>query len=310
MTVALRTSALDRRDLRRKGRWGPLQRLKNAVIYQVIRLALELLDRAPASLLRNLGRYLGQLAHGVLWRGRALARQNLAQSLPELEPRRAARETFRQAGENLARILLLRRPDFRVLDHVHIPEEARTMLEQALAEGRGAVFVSAHLGPFEWLPAAIAELGFEPSVVVRESYDPRLDPIVDAHRVARGIEVIHRGHPGAAMRIVRALRAGRLVGFLPDLGGRVPSVRARFLSRTTPLAVGPQRIARRAFAPLFVGTLAPTGALDGFELQLQRIEIADELVMTQSVANCLGDAIEASPEHWLWMSPRFEIQPD
>lgn len=308
MTDAAPTS-LDLSDLRRGGSWSRRQRLKNAALFVAIRAAVFVADRTPRSLLIAAGGVLGWLCHALLGSHRRAARELAGQALPSHAPRRVVRQSFGNAGRNLARCLLLRRPTPAALDLVEVDAAARCTLDTALGEGRGAVFVSPHLGPFELVAAAVAELGHPPVAVVRESYDPRLDPIVDAHRRRRGVGVIHRGHPAAAVRIVRALREGRPVGFLPDLPTRVPSVPCRLLGRAWQLPVGPQRIAIRCRSPLLVGALAPagdpTGMPDRFKLEVRRIELCDdENVLTQRVADALSAAIRRMPGHWLWMASR------
>jgi KDO2-lipid IV(A) lauroyltransferase len=204
--------------------------------------------------------------------------------------------------------LLLRRTGLEANTLVSIDADAEELLRDVLGRGAGCVFVSAHIGPFEAVAAAVAELGFHPAIVVRESYDPRLDPLVDAHRHRRGVEVIHRGHPGAAARLLRALRAGRPVGVLPDLGGRVSSAPAELCGQTVAWPVGPQRIALRAGAPVLIGTLAPEGDRGGlphFRLLLTEVSAPDEAKLTQRVTDTLSAAIYGAPEHWPWMSGRL-----
>jgi Kdo2-lipid IVA lauroyltransferase/acyltransferase len=289
------------RDARSGEVWTPFQRLKNALIYLLIRCLLEIVDRIPQRLLLATTRWLGGSAHRLLRQRRRIAESNLALACPGEDAQRTARLSFCNAGENLGRILLLRRKTFRVKDYVSMSGQAARVLECALAEQRGVVFVSAHLGPFEWLAAFVAELGLRPAIVVRESYDPRLNAIVDRHRVERGIEVIHRGDAQAWVRILRALRAGRPVGFLPDLGGRVPARPVRWLGRVHRFPMGPQRLALRVGAPLLVGTLS--AADDGrFGVWVERLENPQEETMTRSVANALERAICGSKEHWLWMA--------
>lgn len=295
------------RDLRTGGQWSATQRAKNALLRALVAGAVKFADRLPERWLLRAGHALGAAASLVLRRPRRRAQNNIALALPAANARALARRAFVSAGENLARSLLLRRQQTRALDWVLVDEHARATLDAALAEGRGAVFVSAHLGAFELLPAAIAELGYQPAVVVRESYDPALDAVVDAHRLARGVQVIHRGRSGAAARIVRALRAGKLVGFLPDLGGRMRSQPAELLGRTVDLPLGALRIAQRAGSPLLVGTLAP-GALEGprarYALHVERMPAADP-PLTRRVTDALSRAILALPEQWLWMAPRL-----
>lgn len=305
------TSDLDRRDLRRGGSWTRRQKLKNASLLVAIRCALFFADIAPRALLVASGRLLGRVTHALFRSARRDARRLVEQALPSVDARALVRRSFENAGRNLALCLLLRRATPAALDLVEVDEASRRELQAALARGRGAVFVSPHLGPFELVAAAVAELGHRPVAVVRESYDPRLDPLVDAHRIRRGVGVIHRGHPAAALRIVRALREGRPVGFLPDLESRVPSVACRMLGRRWQLPVGPQRIAIRSGSPLLVGALGPPRPLSSaarpglFSLEIRQIEpCEDELEMTRRVADALSGALERMPGHWLWMAQR------
>ncbi|HEX7668463.1 MAG TPA: lysophospholipid acyltransferase family protein, partial [Polyangiaceae bacterium] len=227
------------RDRRSGGEWTRRQASKNFLIACGVRAAFTLSDLLPRRVLLVLGRVLGRTLRSTLPGAVRRARESAARCMTEAQAGQVSSGCFERLGENLATSLLLRRRGTRALDWVDVPETSRRTLAEALSEGRGAVFVSAHVGPFELVPAAIAELGVRPAIVVRESYDPRLDPWVDHHRRARGIDVIHRGRPGAAVRIVRALRAGQPVGFLPDLGGRVPQIATNFLGRRTGFAVGP-----------------------------------------------------------------------
>lgn len=289
-------------DARTGQRWGIRQALKNHAIYVAVRCLLTLADRLPQRLLLAIGRWLGRGAHAALPRGRDRARKNLLAAFPDADVDALTRRTFCNAGENLTRILLLRRARFRAAAHVHVSDQARDLLVGALAGGRGVVFVSAHLGPFEWLAAALAEQGYRPVIVVRESYDRRLSALVDQHRIQRGLGVIHRGAPGAEAAILRALRAGHPVGFLPDLAGRVRTTPAHWLGGMRPLAAGPGQLAARLRIPLLVGTLQPETRAASFCLELESLPVLGQDDMTQSVASALERAILRCREHWLWMA--------
>lgn len=313
--AALRARGAAPGDLREGGRWTLRQAAKNFVLACVLRAGFRIADRLPETWLVSLCRLSGHIAGRILRAPSARARRATATALPEPQASRVARACFAQAGEHLGLSLLLRRPGARPSRWVRLPETARRTLAQALERGSGAVFVSAHLGPFELLAAAIAEQGFRPSVVVRESYDPRLDAWVDAHRERHGVGVIHRGRSGAATRIVRALRSGRPVGFLPDLGGRVPGTPVQFLGGTMSFPVGPARIAQKTGAPLLVGWLrrAPlSGSTEPYEVEVVEVDASGEVDrVAQRVAGVLERAIlEGPPEDWLWMaSAQDRLQP-
>jgi KDO2-lipid IV(A) lauroyltransferase len=295
-------------DARTGQPWTPRQRLKNDLVFWTVRALLWCADRIPPRVLLALCRVGGRLAHALHGRLRTTARENLRRALPRKDPSRLARESFVRAGENLGLTLLLRRPSLPAQALVEVAPDATQLLQHTLDQGRGAVFVSAHLGPFEWIAATLAELGHRPAVVVRESYDARLDPLVDAHRLSRGVEVIHRGRVGAPVRILRALRSGKPVGFLPDLGGRVRSRPAKLLGQRVELPVGPERVAIRARCPVLFGTLRPRqpeGPLPRFQLELSRLDEPTEPSLGQTICDALTREIARCPGQWLWMAPRF-----
>ncbi|MCA9594145.1 MAG: lysophospholipid acyltransferase family protein [Myxococcales bacterium] len=302
--------ALTTRDRRVGGEWTAPQQVKNTLIVWLVRALLAVVDRVPPRVLVPLGGALGWLTGVVTPTTRRTTARDLSRVLQRETP--TALRCYTRAGENLALCLLLRRPSIAARELVAFDPESERELRSVLSRGRGCVFVSAHVGPFEAVAALVAELGLDPAVVVRESYDARLDPIVDAHRIGRGVEVIHRGRPGAAARLLRALRQGRPVGILPDLGGRVASEPAELCGQRVDWPIGPQRVALRTGAPVIVGVLERTtshGPLPRFRLVLKEVSAGNEVDLTQRVTNAVSSAILRSPADWLWMSGRFSTPP-
>ena len=58
-----------------------------------------------------------------------------------------------------------------------VPQTSRDELSRALAEGRGVVYVTCHLGPWERMAALLADLGFPITTMARESYDPQISDV-------------------------------------------------------------------------------------------------------------------------------------
>jgi KDO2-lipid IV(A) lauroyltransferase len=309
-------TAASSRDLRTGGRWTPGQWLKNSAILVVVRSALAIADRLPAPLLPHVGRWLGAAVHLACPSLRQRAERQVHRTAlgPTTDPSVLVKTCFRRLGENLGLCLLLRRYPYKALSCVEVSEPSRAALRTALSAGRGVVFLTPHLGPYELVAAAIAELGHKPAVVVRESYDPRLDPLVDRHRLDRGMTVVHRGRAHATRRILRLLRAGRPVGFLPDLPGRISRIKVHLLGTTAHLARGPLVIARRSGASIVVGALAPVvsarrgGRRSRARYALNITELgpcSDERIMAQRTADALSEALVRMPEQWLWTGVAF-----
>jgi KDO2-lipid IV(A) lauroyltransferase len=291
-----------RRDLREGGAWSPLQSLKNDAIWIVAAAALFVIRRLSTGTLVRGGRALGAVVHAIAFGLRDRARKNVAVALPEKTPREGsaiARASFSNLGENLARAI----SDSELLP---MNDASRAVLREALAEGRGVVLPSAHLGPWERLAATLSGNGFPLTAIVRESYDPRFDRVTSAARDRAGFATIARGAPGAATRIVRTLRRGRVLGIPMDLRTRAESVTVPMLGTPARTPVGPARIALRTGAPVVVCTVEPDENGD-LAVTCTRLGRRDETPkeLTARINEELSRRIRRAPEHWLWMHDRF-----
>jgi Kdo2-lipid IVA lauroyltransferase/acyltransferase len=304
------TRALDLRDLRQRGgAWGRAQALKNGALHAAVRATLGVCRLVPARALRVLGRAVGHAAHSLLGGARRTALANVALALPELDERgrRAlVLRVFLHLGEHLGDAVALLR-EGTPLQPLRLDPADREVLAQAIGEGRGVVFASAHLGAWERLGATLVAEGVPLTTVAREAYDPRLDHVYDRLRGGRGVHAIYRGRPGAGARMVRVLKGGGVLGVLMDLRSRVPSIDVPFLGHLAPTAVGPARLALRTGAAVVVGACAP-----GERARIERIPTADligaadrERLLTARINAALSRFILAMPEGWVWMHDRY-----
>ncbi len=293
----------------RGGAWGRAQTLKNDAILALVRAALFACDRLPARTLRPLGRAVGRLAHTLFRGARAMARANVALALPSLGgPARRAlvRRSFVQLGEHLGEAVLSLRDDAPPLVPLALDAASRATLADAIAEGRGVLFASAHLGAWERLGASLVAMGVPLTTVARGAYDPRLDAIYTKLRGGRGVAAIYRARPGAGAAMLHVLRNGGVLGVLMDLRSRVPSIDAPLLGHVAPTAVGPARLALCTGAAVVVGACAPGGAA-----RVERVTTAGlgggahaEHLLTTRINDALSRFIVAMPEGWVWMHDR------
>jgi KDO2-lipid IV(A) lauroyltransferase len=299
-------SAVMPRDVRLGEIWTRRQRLKNDLIYAAITAALFVITRLPRRVVAALCRALGALAWLVLRRERAFVRARLEAGLGGPVPSARVRAAFLRAGAILADTLALLDPRERAATTLALDPHGAAAFRDALAAGRGVVFVSAHLGPWERLAALLAEEGFPVATVARESYDPRLTQLYERIRSPRGVRSIYRGRAGAVTAIVRELREGRAVGFLVDVPARVPCVPATLFGAPAEIPVGAARIALSRRAEVLLGTCAPGGLV-----RIERVPTADlprdragEQLLVKRLARALDARIAADPEAWLGLFAR------
>lgn len=297
------------RDLREGGRWSPLQRLKNDAIFVLATAALALAERLPRGAARKLGQCVGLLAWAIAPGLRRRALENVARALPEIGPTaRGAfvRRVFRGMGALLGEVVGTLDPR-RPLEPLPFLPGSRECLEAAIREGRGVVFASAHLGPWERVAASLTMAGVPLTVVAREPYDPRLARAYDRLRASRGVRTVYRGATGAGVALVRVLKRGGVLGVPMDLASRVASLVVPFLGVPARTPVGPARLALLTGAVVVVGTAARSadGAL---ALHFTRLDGAacSEEELTARINAELSARIRALPELWPWMHGRWD----
>ncbi|AKV02090.1 Lipid A biosynthesis lauroyl acyltransferase [Labilithrix luteola] len=301
---------------RREGQtWTLAQRTKNDVLWLLATGALALGSRLPRSLLVRLGEGVGVLAHTILPSARRTALRNVERVFPELGPKDAkalVTNVYRTLGRQLGEVVATLDPN-RPLERLPFAPGTRECFDDALREGHGVVFASAHLGPWERVAATLVAEGFPLTVIAREAYDPRLTPIYDRLRGGRGVRTIYRGAPGAAASLLRTVRRGEVLGVPMDLASRVPSIDVPFLGLPARTPVGPARIALRTSAAVIVGTPAPRDTSSAeLVFSARRIPTGDlgadaegERILTSRINEELGARIRAMPERWVWMHPRW-----
>lgn len=188
-------------------------------------------------------------------------------------------------------------------------------VQAVLDQGLGPILVLPHLGAWEWAAAWLGRIvGVEVTAVVE-----RLEP-EDVYewfvelRQAYGIEVIPVG-PEALARLVRAVKAQRIVCLLSDrdLGGN--GIEVEFFGETTTLPAGPALLARRTGAPLLPTAVYFRGRT--------RMGWVDEPIwasdaplrqdvnrMTQAMATALETLIRAAPDQWHLLEPNWPSDTD
>jgi KDO2-lipid IV(A) lauroyltransferase len=293
--------------------------VKNDALWILARAALWAARPLPLDTLRLAGRALGWGAYLLAGRSRRTALANVARVFPEFgaHARRAlVRHAFLTLGELLGEIPALLRSR-AVPEPLELTADARETLARAIAAGRGVIFASAHLGPWERVARALVAAGVPFVAVARESYDPRFSRLARQLRTCGGVSVLGRTRgqgTAAAIAIARALRRGLVVGIPMDLRTRGAACVSPFLGHGAPTTVGPALLALCTQAEVVVGSVAPakaTGApsvvtvthIATADLRARPRESAHEL--TDRINRELSRRILALPHAWVWMHERW-----
>lgn len=287
------------------------QRLREKLVIGVMRG----LGRLPLPLLQPLGAAVGAL----LWWSRARTREvteiNLARCLPQLDgpARRAlARQRLAEFGRNALAMLHVWFADpERVLATI-VEIEGESLLRDALAEGRGALVLAPHHGNWELTGMYLGRRYGITSMYLPNRKNPGLDQLVRDVRSRDGATLVPADGSGVRA-LLKALKAGRLVGVLPDQEPKQAGAEFApfFDTPALTMTLTSNLVARTGVRAVMVYALRrPEG---GYRLVFRAPDEAlysDDLPISlaglnRSVEQCARD----NPAQYQWEYKRFKHQP-
>ena len=289
-------------------KFSPSRRIQSLLAHALCGLTRVL----PLPLARALGRGMFRTVLTVIPRLRRIGMENLDTAFGDTLDRRAKEDILRQAAENLGLV---------AAEFSRIPLVASTGrgplfdvrgLEN-IDRSRGGIFLSAHIGNWEWLAPAGASVGLETLIVVRGFDDPLMDRTVDAIRHVPGVETVDK-HT-ALPALVATVKQGRYAGILADQNPRENGIPSTFFGRPTWSTIGPAMLARRAKCPIY--PVSMTREPDGryvleFFPPLEMVQGSDPLKElqenTQRCQDALEEMIRRRPGQWLWFHRRWRTR--
>ncbi|MCU0966028.1 MAG: lysophospholipid acyltransferase family protein [Burkholderiaceae bacterium] len=279
-------------------------------------LLLRWLSRRSLRSLHALGAFLGWMAYALSPSYRRRLRSNAQRAGITLRQRRqSVAEAGKMATEGLR--LWLRPSDMPIADPVQW--EGQSLIEDALDQGRGLVFLTPHLGSFEITAQAYAQrYGARRPITVmfRPARHPMLRELQESAR-ARPALATAPASIGGVRQMMRALQRGEAVGLLPD---QVPpqgmGVWADFFGAPAYTMTLAARLALQSGAPIVLAWCERLPAGRGFHLRLSRLaeplplqaDDAEALQVAQAgvINRAMQQLILQCPQQYLWGYNRYK----
>lgn len=221
-----------------------MERIKGALVVAFLRLFALLPWRAAQAV----GSLIGWLMWKLPNRSREVVRINLAQCFPELDEaarERLAAQSLRDIGRTLTESACAWIwPAAKSLQQIR-QVEGGELLQQALAEGKGVVLVSSHLGNWELLLQYVCSL-CQPIILYRPPKLRAVDELLVRQRTQLGNQLAPSTKEGI-LNLIKTLRKGG--------GGRYCR-----RPRTQPVQWGVRTVFWRANADQQIRTLPGAGA--------------------------------------------------
>jgi KDO2-lipid IV(A) lauroyltransferase len=198
-------------------------------------------------------------------------------------------------------------------DHIILRNE--NYLRGVLAAGKGAIFVTAHLGLWEMFGLLARHYGISLTSVYRPVKNPYIDRFMWRYRAARGQTLIPKY--GAAPALLRVLRRGGYIALLADQHAKDEGLWLPFLGRLASTTPAPAILALRTGAPIVTGYARRLPGLYRFEVLCGEPlfvrptgdRSADVRNATIEVNRRLESYVRQFPDQWLWMHRRWRTLP-
>ena len=181
-------------------------------------------------------------------------------------------------------------------------------LEKALEAKKGVIAVTAHLGPWELLPRALKQNGFDIAVIGRSLKQKSTSEILEKLRQKPGVVTIDRDR--AAAPILRTLKKNNIVGMLIDQATRgVQNEQISFLGKPAATPVSPALFAKKLNTPIVTMHIKQnndsTYLLKIDEPFLPKPEDTTEQILSL-LNNRICSWITEAPNSWVWFHKRWK----
>lgn len=274
----------------------------------MVLVLIRMLALLPLPVLHGLGRLLGRCIYALPGRYRRRLRANALQA-------GYADAAFARRAAGEAGAMILETPKVWLQpEHclARVSSHEEHVVHAALAEGRGILYLTPHLGCFEITARHLTRYG-PLTVMYRPPRYAALEPAMEQSRNMPGLRAVPATMQGVR-EFVRALKRGEAVGMLPD---QVPSsgdgVWSPFFGRPALTMTLAGKLARQTGVAVIMiaGERLPQG--QGWRTHYLRLPEplpAEPQELANLINSSMETLIQRFPEQYLWSYNRYKIPSD
>ena len=264
----------------------------------------------PLCVLQQMGTFLGSAAWLVPGSYKRRAAKNLAFAYPDAPP-----AMLRQAMQQLMRMFL-------EIAYLWSPRNASRLqtlvfcdhwplVEETLAQGRGLILISPHVGCFEMLGPLYSQR-HTATVIFKEPRMKWVTDLITRFRLSPQLTFVPATQKGVK-GLVRTLMRGHTIGVLPD---QVPTngngVYAPFFGQPAYTATLVQRMQSIRQTPIFTVGLERLDNAKGYRLHVipMTAPLSEDPTLAATEMNAaLEEMIRRMPTQYLWGYNRYKTPP-
>jgi len=283
----------------------------------VIRLLLRLMSLLPLSVIHALGSGLGSLFNCFNNQMRYVARRNIDRCFPEWTPQQRSQLVRESLQETIKAVLETGGLWLWSLEHILAKIQkisGLSLLEEAMARGRGVILAAPHLGAWEMAGLYCSRCGPITSLY-RPPRIQELDTLIREARERTGATLV-RTDAGGIRALYKALGRGELVGILPDQdpADRASGVFAPFFGVQANTMTLLSRLAAKTGATVLMVYAERLPKGKGYHLHFQKMDAIlaedDDVKKAARLNQAVEQCVMQRPAQYQWAYKRFKTRPE
>ncbi len=275
----------------------------------------------PYSVVKAISSPLIEIAIVIVKRMRKIAKESLTIAFGKEKTPQEIDEIVKKCFRNLGRsgiemVYFCQHPAY-ITSKVSFAPGAQARLDEALAQGRGVVVVTAHFGNFPLMFLYLARLGYKTNAIIRPMRDEKIEVDFQATRTRLGLKTVHSYPREACVKqSLKVLRNNELLAIPLDQNFGTGGVFVDFFGQKAATATGPVVFALRTGAvilPMFIAREKDDQNVifvdPYFELEKRS---TDDLTIEHTVARItqiIEKYVREYPHEWGWMHRRWKSKP-
>ena len=240
---------------------------------------------------------------------RARSRVTRMLGVPEKKSREIISGAYRHFG--MALVEFIRLPQIYPEIEKWVEVRGIENIRKALERGKGAIFLSAHIGCWEYGAAACAKLGIPMNAIGAEQRDYRITQAIANLRARAGVNPLGKGLDLRAA--IECLRKNEVLAVLLDQDAKKAGVMSPFLGHLASTPIGPVKLAHKIGSAVLPAHITRDDGGARMTLVIDRpLEgkngrpFGEDLQYAADRCNeVISGWIRKNPEQWMWMYPRW-----
>jgi KDO2-lipid IV(A) lauroyltransferase len=280
------------------------------IFLKFLQFCFRIIFFAPAGIALSLMYFCGWITQAIAKKTRIkrMAMKDIRMVLPQSQAEQIAEKLIRNISYSIFEVLCI--PFFRKKHYASVFKwKGLENLEQALAQGKGAMILTMHAGNYEAVTPALSNQGYPVNAVLRATRDPVFE-IVNRSRSAGGAKLINILDEDMYKESTKALARNEVVLLLADTGA-LESRHAyrKFLGKEVPVATGWLTLAQRAECPVIPTLARREGRTNLITLyEPFRVTRENREQIMQRTGKIFENFIRENPDHWAIFLNPYETQ--